>query len=171
MVLVPPIWWNLFIPQDSIHSYSTTVLFPVKRGCYSIPKVGSSCAKTFWTICQPIVKTSNVSHLLKLKLKTTFICNMQVNCDSLATGIYFVIFLNIIIPVIFNCNFLFILPISYSLLIVLRNYIFEPSWVIHPSLFLFFTMDHNGNKSVLFFVPSIVCKHINMAVLPIYWNK
>jgi len=33
---------------------------------------------------------------------------MQVNCDSLATGIYFVIFLNIIIPVIFNCNFLFI---------------------------------------------------------------
>ena len=34
--------------------------------------------------------------------------------------------------------------------------------------FLFFTMDHNGNKSVLFFAPSIVYKHINMAVLPIY---
>jgi len=52
-------------------------------------------------------------------------------------------------------------------------YFDEPSSVIHPIPFflLLITMDHNGNKSVLFFVPSIVYKYINVAVLPINLNN
>jgi len=43
-----------FIPQDSIHSHSTRFS---KEGCYYIPKVGSSGAKTFAHAgCQPFME-------------------------------------------------------------------------------------------------------------------
>ena len=60
-----------FIPQDSIHSYSTRFS---KEGCYSIPKVGSSGAKTFahagchlWNSLPAHLK--NITHLTSFKTK------------------------------------------------------------------------------------------------------
>jgi len=69
-----------FIPQDSIHSYSTRFS---KEGCYSIPKVGSSGAKTFahagchlWNSLPAHLK--NIKHLtsFKTEVKKHFFCNI-----------------------------------------------------------------------------------------------
>jgi len=102
-----------FIPQDSIHSYSTRFS---KEGCYSFPKVGSSGAKTFahagchlWNSLPANLKSSNVSHLLKLKLKTTF---LQYPCklDSLDNRFLFLWYLKYNSPC--DIYFLLFLPMS-----------------------------------------------------------